>query len=126
MQPSLVYLLISQLEVPRCRYVFHSMEHINYYSIRNYIGSYWSFLMQYSSIYLFSHSKVSFNSRTEKEIYIFSALSAYRLYPQNTGGNRKRSSKGKDIMKFIDCFFQKNDPFYLTDGANKQLIIKNK
>jgi hypothetical protein len=29
-QPSLVYLLISQLEVSRCRYVFHSMEHINY------------------------------------------------------------------------------------------------
>lgn len=29
-------------------------------------------------------------------------------------------------MKFFDCFFQKNDPFYLTDGANKQLIKKQK
>lgn len=27
-------------------------------------------------------------------------------------------------MKFFDCFYQINDPFYLTDEANKQFNIK--
>lgn len=81
--------------------------------------------MQYSSIYLFSHSKGSFNSRTEKEIYILYSIRV-SFIPTKYQRNRKRSSKGKDIMKFFDCFFQKNDPFYLTDGANKQLIKKQK
>lgn len=73
---------------------------------------------------IFQYPYLVIRKLAEKEIqkYIFSTLSAYRLYPEIP--NEIENDLRKDIMKFFDCFYQINDPFYLTDEANKQFNIK--
>lgn len=78
---------------------------ITLFEIRNYIGRYWSFLMQYSSIYLFSHSKVSFNSRTQKEIYILNYIYLRIIYYYYKIPEEIEKDLRKDIMKFFGFFF---------------------
>ena len=73
---------------------------------------------------IFQYPYLVIRKLAEKEIqkYIFSTLSEYRLYPEIP--NEIENDLRKDIMKFFDCFYQINDPFYLTDEANKQFNIK--